>query len=279
MVDTHVHLWDPNRFRYPWLEDRPALNRPFLLSDYDRACGSLPITRMVFMQCEAVPSQGLDEARWVLELAQEEPRLQGIIAWAPLEQGEASRPWLDELGRNPLVKGVRRLIQGESDPEFCLQPDFVQGVRMLADYGMSFDLCIAHTQLAQTLRMVAQCPEVSFILDHLGKPDIKGQVWEPWATEMKALSEYPNVVCKISGMITEADHEKWTPEDLKPYVDHVIGCFGFDRVLYGGDWPVVTLAGEYQEWVAALEWSLADYSADERKKLFHDNAVRVYRIG
>ena len=278
MVDTHVHLWDPRRLRYPWLEELPALNRPFLLSDYQDACGPLPIEALVFMECDVEASQGLEEARWILELAAKEPRIKAVIPRAPLERGEGSRPSLEELGRHPLIKGVRRLIQSEPDPEFCLQPDFVRGVQMLADYDLSFDLCIAHPQLAPTTRLVEQCPEISFILDHIGKPDIKGQGWEPWATEMKALAEYPHVVCKVSGLITEADLEDWTPQDLKRYIDHVIGCFGWDRVLYGGDWPVVTLAGTYQEWVAALEGALADYSAHERKKLFYDNAIRVYRI-
>jgi L-fuconolactonase len=125
---------------------------------------------------------------------------------------------------------------------------------------------------------VRQCPDIAFVLDHIGKPDIKHQLLEPWAKELTTLSEFSNVCCKISGVITEADHEHWSKEDLKPYLDHVIQCFGFDRVLYGGDWPVVTLAGEYRQWVEALDWVLQGCSRAELQKLFHDNALRIYKI-
>ena len=193
-------------------------------------------------------------------------------------KGEDSRTFLEELKQYPLIKGVRRIIQFEDDLEFCLQPDFVKGVQILADYNLSFDICISHIQMANTIKLVDQCPDINFILDHIGKPDIKNQVLEPWVTELKTLSEFPNVGCKISGLITEADHEKWTKADLKPYIEHVINCFGFDRVLYGGDWLVVTLAGEYTQWIEALEWVLNSCSLDELKKLFHNNAIRVYKI-
>ena len=149
---------------------------------------------------------------------------------------------------------------------------------MLPSYDISFDICISHVQMANTIKMVGQCPGVTFILDHIGKPDIKEHVLEPWCTELKTLAEFPNVYCKVSGMITEADHERSTREDLKPHIDHVIGCFGFDRVMYGGDWPVVTLAGEYTRWMEALEWALDGCSPGELRKLFHDNALKVYKI-
>lgn len=278
IIDTHLHLWDPNNLMYPWLHDLPQLNRPHLLPEYDRACGSLQVDAMVFMQAEADFSQAMDEAKWVNSLARENSRIKAIIPWAPLEKGEGSRAFLEELKQYPLIKGVRRIIQYEANLEFCLQPEFIRGVQLLADYNFSFDICISHIQMANTIKMVSQCPDISFILDHIGKPDIKNHVLEPWSKELKTLSEFPNVCCKISGLITEADHEKWTREDLKPYIDHVIDCFGFDRVIYGGDWPVVTLAGEYTQWVEALEWALSGCSLDELRKLFHDNAIKIYKI-
>ena len=278
IIDTHLHLWDTNKIEYPWLDDIPALNRPFLLQEYNRACGSIKVEAMVFMQCDANVSQSMKEAEWVMSLAQDDPRLKAIIPWAPLEKGEDSRPLLEELKSSPLVKGVRRLIQSEPDPEFCLQPGFVKGIQILADYDLSFDICISHAQMANTIKLVSQCPDVIFILDHIGKPDIKNQVLDPWTTELKTLSEFPNVYCKMSGLATEADHEKWTKEDLKPYIERVILCFGFDRVIYGSDWPVVTLAGKYQGWIEALEWAINGCSSDELRKLFHDNAIRIYKI-
>lgn len=276
--DTHVHLWDTNRFSYPWLSGQPKLNRPFLPDDYLAATGPLQVENIVFVECGMASGQSMEEASWVRDLANEEPRIKAIIPSAPLERGEESRAVLEAYRKYPLIKGVRRLIQTEADPAFSIQPDFLRGVQMLAEYEFSFDICISDAQLKNTLKLVDQCQETSFILDHIGKPDIKNRVTEPWKSELKALSEFPNVTCKISGMITEADHENWKKEELKPYIEHVIECFGFDRVLYGGDWPVVTLAGEYRQWVSALEWALSGCRPEELKKLFCSNAVHVYKM-
>ena len=278
VIDTHVHLWDTSKFNYPWLGDIPALNRSFLLDDYGAAAESVDVEAMVFVQCDVEPSQSMNEAKWVMGLADDEPRIKAIIPAAPLEDGERCRPMLEEMTQSPLVKGIRRLIQTEPDPEFCLKPDFVNGVKSLADYNFSFDICISYTQMANAITMVRQCPDVAFILDHIGKPDIKGRLFEPWKTDLRTFSELPNTCCKISGLLTEADHDGWTKEDLKPYVEHVVECFGFDRVVFGGDWPVVTLAGEYRQWAEALDWALIGCSQDELKKLFHDNALRIYKI-
>ena len=278
VIDTHVHLWDTTRFTYPWLGSLPQLARPFLPPDYAAASAGTEVEAMVFMQCDTAPAEALDEARWVRDLVKTEPRIKGIIPFAPLELGEGCRVHVEELTSIALVKGVRRLIQSEADPVFCLQPDFVSGVRMLADYDLSFDICIAHTQLANATTLVGQCPNVRFILDHIAKPDIRQAIVEPWAAELKALAKLPNVTCKVSGMVTEADHEAWTKQDVRPYIDHVIACFGFDRVVYGGDWPVVNLAGGYGRWVEALDWALTACSPDELRRLFHDNARRVYRL-
>ena len=278
IVDTHLHVWDPGYLRYPWLADIPLLNRPHLLDDYNRATGPLQIEKMVFLQCEVDFAQFQDEADWVSSLAQTDPRIQGMVPWAPLEKGDGAQSALEKLATNPLVKGIRRIIQFEDDIEFCLRPDFVRGVQLLANYNLSFDICINHTQLANTIKLVAQCPNVPFILDHIGKPDIKTQLLEPWQQEIKTLADFPNVWCKISGLVTEADHANWTRNDLKPYIDHVIESFGFDRVMYGGDWPVATQATAYPRWVETLEWAVQGSSTAELHKLFHDNAIDFYRL-
>ena len=278
IIDTHLHVWDPNLLRYPWLDDIPLLNKPYLLEDYDRACGPVAIEKMVFLQAEVDFAQFQEEADWVNSLADQDGRLQGIVPWAPLETGEAARSALERMAANPRIKGVRRIIQFERDIEFCLQPRFIEGVQLLPEYGLSFDICIIHYQMANTIKMVAACPEAQFILDHIGKPDIKNGVLDPWRAEIKTLSEFPNVSCKISGLATEADHQHWTKEQLKPYIDHVIDCFGFDRVMYGGDWPVAYQATEYPRWVETLEWAVAGCSEAELRKLFHDNAAAFYRL-
>jgi L-fuconolactonase len=278
IIDTHLHLWNPGVLRYPWLDTIPLLNKPYLLEDYRQACGPVQVERMVFLQCEVDVRQFRQEADWVTSLAQQEPRIQGIVPWAPLEKGDAARADLDALAANSLIKGVRRIIQFEPDLEFCLQPNFVKGVQALAEYNFSFDICISHIQMANTIKLVAQCPNVRFILDHIGKPDIKHHLLDPWRHEMAMLAQLPNVWCKISGLVTEADHQHWTNDDLKPYIDHVIHCFGFERVLYGGDWPVAYQATPYPRWVESLTWAVAGCSDNELRKLFHDNAIQFYRL-
>lgn len=278
IVDTHVHLWHPERLRYPWLEEAPAISKPHLLNDLRAACGSVSVGSFVFVECDVHPDERLAEVEWVTSLVRDEPRIKGIVASAPLENGDSVRPVLEELARNPLVKGIRRLIQAEA-LDFCLQPAFIKGVQLLAEYGLSFDICIVQSQLANVIEFVKQCPNNQFMLDHLGKPDIKNEIFQPWAHEIETLSKFPNVFCKVSGVATSADFETWKPTDLKPYIDHVIGCFGFDRVAYGGDWPVSTQAIDYPQWVETLAWTVEGCSEDETQKLFGENAMRFYQLG
>ena len=277
IVDTHVHLWHPKQLRYPWLAEVPALNRPYLLKDYIAAYGALAIESIVFVQCDTHPDDGLKETAWVTSLAAVDPRIQGIVAWAPLEEGAQVAPFVEKLAENRLVKGIRRLIQSES-VDFCVQPNFVSGVKTLSRYGLSFDLCIFHPQLANAIRLVEQCPHVQFILDHIGKPDIKNQLFDPWKQEIETLAGFPNVHCKISGLVTEADLETWTPADLQPYIEHVITCFGFDRVIYGSDWPVSTQASDYPRWVQTLTDAVSDCTSQELRNLFRDNAIKFYKL-
>ena len=278
IVDTHLHIWDLDRLRYPWLANVPPLNKNHLIGDYRRACGPVAVAKMVFLQCECDAAQFQQEADWVTEVAQSDSRIRGIVPWAPLEKGVAAEAELAHLAANPLIKGIRRIIQFEPDQEFCLRPDFVRGVQLLPAYGLSFDLCINHTQLANTIKLVRQCEEVGFVLDHIGKPDIKAGHLDPWRAELKELAALPNVHCKLSGLVTEADHAKWTPADLQPYIDHVIACFGFDRVMFGGDWPVSTQASDYPRWVNTLDAALRGASAADLRKLYVTNAETFYRI-
>lgn len=278
IVDTHMHLWDPGRIRYPWLASVPKLNRSHLVTDFRRACGAVQVAKMVFVQCDCEPAQAPREVEWVSEVAKADPRVRGIVAWAQLEKGRAVETDLVRLNGNPLVKGVRRLIQSEPDLGFCLRPDFVAGVQALHAYGLSFDLCIKHPQLANTIKLVRQCPDVQFVLDHVGKPDIKAHRLDPWRAELRELATLENVWCKLSGMATEADHATWTPADLRPYIDHVMECFGAGRVMFGGDWPVSTLATDYPRWVATVDEALRGVSADDLRRIYVSNAETFYRI-
>jgi len=278
IVDTHLHIWDLGRLSYPWLDGVPMLNKNHLIEDYRLACGPVAVAKMVFLQCECDFAQFQAEADWVTEVARIDPRIRGIVPWAPLEKGEAAGEALAKLAANPLVKGVRRIIQFEADQEFCLQPAFVRGVQLLPAHGLSFDLCINHRQLANTIKLVRQCPEVRFVLDHIGKPDIKAGLLDPWRAELRELSRIENVWCKLSGLVTEADFAKWKPADLKPYIDHVVECFGFDRVMFGGDWPVSTQATDYPRWVATLDAALHGCTPEELQRVYVRNAERFYRV-
>ncbi len=278
LVDTHLHIWDLGRLRYPWLSSVPLLNRNHLIEDFRRACGSVQVAKMVLVQCECDPALSPAEADWVTEVARTEPRLRGIVAQAPLEKGDAVNAALARLAANPLVKGVRRLIQSEADDAFCVRPDFVRGVQALHAHGLSFDICIFHRQLGNAIKLVRQCPDVSFVLDHIGKPDIKAGQLDPWRAELRELAKLENVSCKLSGLVTEADFAQWKPADLKPYIDHVVECFGFARVMFGGDWPVSTQASDYPRWVATLDDALHGCSTDELQRLYVRNAEAFYRV-
>ena len=279
IIDTHLHIWDIDNLDYPWLEEVPPLNRTFLIDDYRAATKNFNIEKMVFLQCEAEFSQYRDEVDWVSSIAREqEPRIRGIVAWAPLEKGAACREDLEWLARNPLVKGVRRIIQFEPDMAFCLRPDFVAGVRLLAEYGLTFDICIDHRHYENTIKFIEQVPDVPMILDHIGKPGIKEGLLDPWRDQVRRMAAFPNVHCKVSSLATEADHENWTVDGLRPYVDHIFECFGFDRTVFGGDWPVSTLAATYDTCVTTLEELVSGASEEELTKLFHDNAERFYNV-
>lgn len=277
ITDTHVHLWDPTRLRYEWLDGILALNRPFLLADFDRLSAPIAVEKMVFVQCDCIMSQLAEEVAWVSQMAEHDARVAGIVAGAPLENGDAVQADLAALASNPKVKGVRRILQAES-AEFCLQPSFIAGVQRLAQYDLTFDICIHHRQLANVIKLVAQSPNVTFVLDHIGKPDIESQLFEPWRADLRQLAHYPNVWCKLSGLVTEADHEGWKSADLQPYIEHTIDCFGFDRVMYGGDWPVSTLATTYPRWVETLAQAVQGCSDDEQHNLFRNNAHAFYRL-
>jgi L-fuconolactonase len=279
IVDAHVHLWDPARFRIPWLDGNTLLDQRYLLDEYRAHTASVEVEAMVYLQVEVAPAYALLEAQFVADLAREYSRIKAIVAWAPLEDGTRARSYLDALVKiSPLIKGVRRIVQGESDVNFCLRPDFVRGVHLLADYGLTCDICIYHPQLAATIELVRQCPKVQFILDHLGKPAINDHRLEPWRTQLAELAALPNVICKISGAATEADHQGWQAEDLAPYVEHALAVFGEDRVAFGGDWPVVLMAAPYTRWVATLDALTENLSSEAKHKLWVENARRFYGL-
>lgn len=278
IVDSHVHLWSPTQFRYAWLDGLPALNRPFLPADYAAASATANVSKIICVECDCEPAQSLAEVDWIANLAKSEPRIKGVVGHASLEKGDAARADLEKLAERPLVKGVRRNLQGEQNPTFCLQPEFVDGIQLLADFGLTFDLCVRHEQLRSVSELARRVPQVTFVLDHVGKPDVRGKQTESWVADLKVLAALPNVVCKISGLATEADWNHWQPEDLKFYFGWAVECFGFDRVMFGGDWPVATLATGYERWFRTVQDFFSFARDVDQIKLFQTNAERIYRV-
>lgn len=275
IVDSHLHLWDPKRLSYPWLF--PPLDRPFLPADFRAASAGVDIEALVFLECDAAVEQAMDEARAVLEWAREETRIAAMVCNAPLERGDAVRADLERLAGTEKVRGVRRIYQDQPDPAWCLRPDFVTGVRALADYGLSFDLCLKHPQLQATIGLADACPNVPMVLDHIAKPGIATGLMQPWADQMRDLARRENVVCKLSGVATEAAAD-WTPATLRPYIDVALEAFGPSRIMFGGDWPVSTLAITYPAWVALVDDAIADLSETEQRQIFRDTAKGFYRL-
>jgi L-fuconolactonase len=279
IIDSHVHLWDPARFRMPWTDDNALLDRPYTIDVYREQTRGAPLEAIVFVECGVAAQYAFLEAQWAVGCAQADPFIQGIVAAAPVEFGLRSRSYLEALvALDPSIKGVRRNLQDEQDIEACLHPDFVRGVQLLSEYQLSFDLCIRHWQLPAITDLVRRCPDTQFILDHLGKPDVKEHLLDPWRDEIRELATLPNVVCKMSGLVTEADLSAWKPDDLAPYLSHVLEIFGEDRVAFGGDWPVVLFASSYAHWVETLQILTASMTETAKRKLWNENARRFYRI-
>lgn len=274
IIDSHVHFWNPSQLQYDWLADVPAINRSFLPSDYLETTKGLDIQGIVFVQADCIAEQGLQEVDWVCSL---DAPIKAIVAFAALEKGDAVRAELEQVADKVQVKGVRRLIQSEATG-FATQANFIKAVQALPEYKLSFDICIFHHQLPDVIELVRQCPKVDFVLDHVGKPAIANGEIEHWRANIQALAEFPNVSCKISGMVTEANHKTWIINDLQPYIDHIISSFGIQRLMFGSDWPVVNLAASYQKWVKALEATLKRMSENERNLFLSENAHRFYRI-
>ena len=279
IVDSHVHLWDPDGILVPWLQTS-SLNSPHGLTEYDQATEGVEVDAIVYLEIDAAESYRLTEAKQIARLAEHDPRIQGIVACAPLEDGDHVRGLLEDLvAIGPLVKGIRRIYQDEPDPAFCLRPGFVRGVQILPEYGLTCDLCGNATQLESTIELVRQCPGTEFILDHINKPDIRGGQFEPWAqpddrnrrasptSSARSVAPSPRPTGETGPSPTSA------PTSNMPWT-----AFGEDRVVFGGDWPVVTNASPWRGWVDALDEITAGYSDAAKRKLWSENARRFYRL-
>ena len=272
IVDSHVHLWDPSALEYPWLAALPALRRPFLSDDLAAAVGEAPVRRVVFVEANARVDQALAE----VALAARAPMVAAIVAYAALDQPDTLAERLELLRDRPLVKGVRHNIQG-NPPGFVLRDSFVDGVREVGRRGLSFDLCATHDQLPEVAELCRLCADTPLVLDHCGKPPIRSRALEPWAAAIADIASLEHVACKLSGLLTEAAPD-WSEEQLLPYAEHVVESFGHGRVMYGSDWPVLTLAGGYGAWYRFTRRLTAGWSEEETRSFYSDVAASFYRL-
>ena len=274
LIDAHVHFWDPRALRYPWLDAYPSLRRRYGPAEYAAAVGDAPVSAVVLVEGNCIPAQNLAEVRGFERIA-EAVAVAGIVAFADVTS--ALPDALDALATSPLVKGIRHNIQGEA-PGFCLQTAFVNGVRDIGRRGLTFDLCATHDQLADVIELVRRCPDTRFVLDHCGKPAIRERALETWARNLGVLAEHDNVSCKLSGLLTEATPSQRNAAGLMPFVDRVVERFGPRRLMYGSDWPVLTLAGTYADWYAFTRRVTAAWSDAEQADFYAGNAMRVYGL-
>ena len=277
-VDSHVHFWNGARISYPWLTEMPAIAGPHTPVELAAEAGAHMPTEIVFVEADADLTRARDEVGWVETLAKAEPRIVAIVAKVAVDRGAETEWALAALAGHARVRGVRHLIQAHPEPDYCLRPAFVAGVQQVGERGWTFDLCVKHAQLPACIALARACPETTFVLDHAGKPDVRHGALDPWRAHIAELDRLPNVVCKLSGLVTEADPATWTAAALRPYVDHLLASFGSERLLFGSDWPVVKLAASYERWLDTALELLAPLPASARAAIFSDNARTVYRL-
>jgi predicted TIM-barrel fold metal-dependent hydrolase len=276
LVDTHQHLWNPRQIPCSWCAGIPALNRSFDLTDYRSASAATGIAKSVFVECDVDDPHQLAEAQLVQSLAEQHPLIAGMVA-SGRPENHGFPAYLEKLVTLTKLRGLRRVLHVVPDA-VSRQSLFRENLRRLPAFNLTFDICALARQLSLARELVDACPNVTFILDHCGVPDVKGRAFDPWREEIRALAERPNLNCKISGLVAYADPANWTTADLRPWIEHVIECFGWDRIVWGGDWPVCTLSSTLGRWVAATHELTAAATKKERAKFFHLNAERIYRV-
>jgi L-fuconolactonase len=274
-TDSHVHFWDRALMPYTWLEGLPSIRDRHTPEELHRETAGHVPDKIVFVECGA---PWLEEVKWVEQLASKESRIRGIVAKATVNAGVQTSADIAVLRQHPLVRGVRHHFEHEKDPGYCARPEFIRGVSELAAAGLSFDICCKHPALPAVIELVRRCPEAQFILDHAGKPGISIGLLDPWRDNIRVLAKLPNIVCKFSGLVTEADHQHWTTDQLRPYASHLLETFGPSRLLFGGDWPVVKLASGYIRWLDTARELVAGLSVEEQSLVFGRNAERIYRV-
>lgn len=275
IVDAHQHFWRYDPRGYGWIDDSmSAIKRNFLPSDLEPLARAQGVDRTIAVQA----CQTMAETDWLLQLAAEHPFIAGVIGWVDLQANDVEAR-VERAAKHKKLVGVRHVVQGEPDDSFMLRPAFGRGVATLARHGLVYDILIYPRHLAVASDFVEHFDNQTFVLDHLAKPEIRIGSIEAWARDLRRLAQHPNVWCKVSGMITEADWQRWTAKDLEPYLDVAFDCFGPGRLIAGSDWPVCTLAGDYSRTMAVLGEYLQRRTPAERDAVLGGNAQKVWKRG
>jgi len=273
-IAAHHHLWRYSKEEYDWIgPGMEAIARDFLPAHLQTELAACGIQAGVVVQAR----QTLEETNWLLELAATSPCIHGVVGWAPIASAGFPRA-LERLKESRKLKGLRHIIQAEPDDVFILREDFNAGIRALAGSGLVYDILIYERHLPAAIRFVDRHPDQIFVLDHLAKPRIKEQALEPWKTNLFELAKRGNVYCKLSGMVTEADRNRWNTNDLRPYADAALEAFGPARLMFGSDWPVCLLGCNYDQWFQAAQNLLSGLSAPEKELVFGEVAARIYSL-
>jgi L-fuconolactonase len=274
VVDAHIHFWDPSARHHDWLVGVPELQRRFVPSDLDVGCHDL--TGAIFVQADCREVEALGEVRWVAGLAAANPVIRGIVAYAPLHRGRAAEADLRVFADEPLVVGVRRLLQG-CPVEEITDAGLIAGIRMLSEFDLAFDLCATHDQLTAVAALVGSCPDTRFVLDHVGKPPVASRELDPWRADLALIGSLPNVTCKLSGLTTEAG-AGWTPAALMPYLEHALEVFGPGRCMFASDWPVASLQTTHEAWLNVVLELISPLSPPERVSVLGGTAITTYQL-
>lgn len=274
-VDGHQHFWKADRGDYHWMGPAvPALCRDYLPSDLLPSLGKHKIDRTVLVQA----AQTVAETDFLLDLADHHSFIAGVVGWLDLDSPDFSGQF-ERYRQNPKFIGLRPMLQDLSDDAWIVRPQVLRSLQIIADADFPFEFLTYTRHLPYVLQALEKLSALRAVIDHISKPEIRNHTLEPWKQLIAQTALHKNVYCKLSGMITEADHEHWTSEELRPYTDHVLDCFGWDRVIYGSDWPVCTLAGNYDQVVDGLMRALGPrMDAEAEKKLFGSNALRFYKL-
>ncbi len=274
IIDSHHHFWNYDPIEYNWIDDSmKVIRKDFLPENLEETIREAGVDGVISVQAR----QSVEETVWLLELARQNKFIKGVVGWLPLINDDIEVD-LEKYSDNKLLKGLRHVIQGETDPEFMLRKDFNRGISLLNKHSLVYDILIVERQLPDTIRFVNQHPNQVFVLDHIAKPLIGKHELSPWKENIQELAKRENVSCKISGMVTEADFNSWTPQQLQPYFDVVLEAFGADRLLFGSDWPVCLVATSYKNWMDLVRKSISQLPELERVKIMGENAIRLYQL-